>query len=275
MTALFSTGYIPDPVGHQRTSFDHYKRLLSSAPIPLASDTARFSPVGPSGRPQHFNQGQTGSCVGHASSGAIYAAFAAAGRALGFIPSMKFIYALARMLDRLRNPDGSFPALADIGCQPNQMVRAVSTFGIVPLVTLTDRFSDCDPETINDEVLLDEVEQSLMTLVIGEYAIFSSGKQRSDDVAQACSSGLGITAAINGGCRAFQEYTGGVLTANALAGDLDHDVRIAGHRTVSNAREFKIFNSWDESWGEGGDAWIDESALDTLGDIYIITPNRG
>jgi hypothetical protein len=53
--------------------------------------------------------------------------------------------------------------------------------------------------------------------------------------------------------------------------DGGHAVVIAGYRVTSRGRQFLIHNSWGESWGDHGYAWITERSLsNNLYDAYKI-----
>jgi hypothetical protein len=89
-------------------------------------------------------------------------------------------------------------------------------------------------------------------------------------VKTAIANGFPVSVAVNGGCDAFQNYTGEILTGAALAGELDHYVWLSAF----DGDHFMLWNSWSEEWGIHGDAVLDRSALDTLGDLYVIIPKK-
>jgi hypothetical protein len=81
-------GYIADPGDHRVTPFSHALRL-GAAELPSAVDLRQWAPP-------VLDQNGCGSCVGHAIACAIATTFARAGSPLGFIPSPRSIYQLAR-----------------------------------------------------------------------------------------------------------------------------------------------------------------------------------
>jgi len=272
----YSTGYIPDPPEHCKTEFEHHARLLGSGGGRIAS--VSLSKVMPNG--QHFDQGGTSSCTGNALSAAICMAFWNASpevrTQLTFVPSQSGIYKIGLCLDRKRLSSGGFPKLKDNGAMPNQVVRGVNTYGVHPMVCLTDRYSDADPATIDDEPQFEDLEADSRMLVVGSYGITSTGTKRISDMRTALAAGIPLPVAVNAGADAFQGYEGGILTGAQLPGELDHYVVISGYRTLPNGKTvFELWNSWSDSWGVGGSAELDESAAQTLGDIYALIASRG
>lgn len=260
MTVSYATGCIPDPVGHMRTP---WRGGQAAAPPSASLETPAINVL-----KKHFDQGETSSCTGHAMAATIATAFACAGLPLAFIPSPDGIYRNARCVDRASVHE----KLADEGARPNQVVRAVQTFGIRSMQPiLAGRWSDSTSAHVNDEPMLEDIAESFETLVIGERAIYARGSQRVADVKTALSSGFPIAVAINGGCEAFQTYSAGVLTGHELAGGNDHYVWLCGY----DLDHFIGWNSWSDDWGIDGNFVLDRAALDTLGDLYVVIPKLG
>lgn len=254
-----ATGYKPDPVGYKRTPFHHLAARLSASALPMIVSLEVFAPP-------CLDQGQTGTCTANALACAAVIAFACKGSPLGFVPSQAGPYRVSGELDRVQNPDGTWPKLEDNGREPNQVYRAYNEWGVYPMVPLPDRFSDADPATICSESQFGELEASSVNMYVGEYQIFSTGAQRVAEVKTALANGIPVTAAIAGGSYAFQTYTGGVM--GPLNAELDHYVTIIGYETQPDGSTvFIIRNSWGLGWGENGNCRIDEACLDQLGDL--------
>lgn len=66
----------------------------------------------------------------------------------------------------------------------------------------------------------------------------------------ACSDGP-VSIAIEADQDSFQQYTGGVLTAECGTG-LDHGVLLVGYGTEGSNDYWNVKNSWGEDWGESG-----------------------
>lgn len=202
----------------------------------------------------------TGSCTGHATS---CGAYVAAG--LPWVPSPAELYRNGRELDRTPGTP-----LTDDGAQPSQVFRGINEFGVRPMTPLADRFSDADPSTINDESKLGDLEAESLEMFVGDYRIDSTGKERLDDICTAIAGGQPVTVAIAGGSSAFQSYSGGVLPA--LNAELDHYVCLLAYRTLPDGtREFGGRNSWSVGWGEEGNFWLSEAAVQELGDVVALS----
>lgn len=253
----YSTGYRPDPASYRRTSFAWLARRLGLSASPPAS--VSLAPY----MPRTLDQNGCSGCTGHATAAAIYAAFAAKGQPLSWVPSPKDIYTLGRAIDRASPSD----PLLDNGAEPNQVFRAIDEFGIRPMKPLPDRYSDADPATINDEPDLASLEQDGLTIVSGDYAIADVGQAREDQVCMALASGRPVCCAI-AGSGALQSYTGGVL--GPLGTDLDHYVLIfAADAQPDGSRVYTLRNSWGASYGEAGNFRINSAALAELGDLVV------
>lgn len=257
-------GYKPDPVDYVRAAF----RAPSTDPLPQNVMWVHMTPA-------VMDQDGTGSCTGHATAAAIYAAYGIGSvkgttTMLPWVPSPDSIYRNGRCIDRKRNPDGSFPVLQDDGAEPNQVFRAVREFGIQSIGPIVEgRFSDISTETVNDEPTLTDLQRSMAKLVVGDHHVAPS----SSAVAAALAAGHPVCAAIAGGCDAFQTYNGGVL--GALHAPLDHYIVIVGYDTVSlnGARIFYGQNSWGTSWGDHGYFTFDEACLAEMRDLIAVVPS--
>lgn len=212
----------------------------------------------------------TSSCVGHATSGCGTTALAAAGTPLPWVWSPDGIYKNARAVDRTPNPDGTLPPLEDGGAQPNQAMRALGEWGVRPMrgPTSDGRNSDVEKASVNDEPKLGELEDEGATLIVGEYAITSTGKERVREMQTALANGKPFTAAIAASGDAFQGYTSGVL--GPLGTDLDHYVYFDGYETADDGSiVFHGVNSWGTGWGESGRFRLHEAGVAELGDVVV------
>ncbi len=265
----YQTGYKPDGADHKRTPFGQLVRKLGGI------DAASLPPsalVLASFLPSVLDQGQTGSCTGHATACAIATEFAARGESLGFVPSPAEIYRNGRAIDRA---DVSTP-LVDDGAMPNQVYRAIEEFGVCAIGPMaTDgRNSDADPSTINVEPKWGDLEAEALALLVGEYEIVTTGAARVSDVQIALVAQRPITIAIAGGSDAFQSYSGGVL--GLLNAPLDHYVTLYGYDTdpISGQPVFYGRNSWGIGWGESGNFRLGQECITELGDLVVAAVSR-
>lgn len=261
----YATGYVPDGADHKRTPFGNFARRLGIASLPpSALVLASFLP-------SVLDQGQTGSCTGHASACAIFTEFAARGEPLGFVPSPAEIYRNGRAIDRA---DPSV-VLTDDGAQPNQVYRAIEEFGVRAMGPMAlGRYSDADPATINVEPQWGDLETEALTLLVGDYEIVTTGDARIVDVQTALVAQRPVTIAIAGGSDAFQGYTGGVL--GLLSAPLDHYVTLYGFDTdpINGQLIFYGRNSWGTGWGESGNFRLGQECIAELGDLVVAAVTR-
>lgn len=252
----YGKGYKPDPQGHRRTPLRAIARKLSTTALPASASVEQYAPP-------VMDQAQTSACTGHATACAIYTALGAAGAKLAWVPSPKGIYTIGREIDLVPDASGNLPALTDDGAEPNQVMRGLNEWGIRAMVPLADRFSDCDPTTINDRPTLAEIEADARTILIGQYACTTA-----DDVALALANKIPVTFSIEADGDAFQSYTGGALAP--LGTSLDHYVCFLGYETTSAGRVWTCRNSWSTTWGANGDFQLSEACLAQLGDMVAM-----
>jgi len=62
---------------------------------------------------------------------------------------------------------------------------------------------------------------------------------------------------------AWQDYSGGVLTADQCGSDIDHAIQLTGY-SPSQGGYWIVRNSWGASWGENGFIWL-QYGQDTCG----------
>lgn len=257
----YSTGYIPDPADHQVTSFRHAR--LGAAALPDSVDLRPFAPP-------VLDQNGCGSCVGHAVACAVATALARAGKPLGFIPSPRGVYCLARCIDRVSPSD----ALIDEGSMPNQAIRSLNEWGVHPMrAPSPEGFnSDCDPTNVNAEPTLQELETDAEAIVLGQYEIDSSGAQRVTDLCAALANGYAVTCSVSAGNDTWQYWTpsNGPLGAQAPV-ELDHYVWFVGYRTAAGKRIFRIRNQWSPTWGDAGEIEVTEAFVAQVGDLYAMS----
>lgn len=260
----FPTGYRPDPDGYKRTGFHHMRARLAVTALPLAVSLLAFAPA-------MLDQNQTGSCTGGSTAACAYCDLAANGLPLGFVPSPRGIYGNGRAIDRFPNDDGTLPPLTDDGAEPNQIMRGISEWGVRPMKgpTSAGENYDCELANVNAEPTLAELEDEATHLLLGEYGITSTGKQRVRDMQTALAAHKPMTVAIAGGSDAFQGYTGGVL--GPLNAPLDHYVWIYGYEVQPDGSVvFLCRNQWGEGWGEQGNFRLNEAGAAELGDIVVL-----
>ncbi len=251
-----ATGYQRNPNRRALPAFGTQHHRLGAAGVPSSVDLARFSPP-------IFDQGQTGSCVGHARARGIATARMYAQHPLTFVPSPKEIYGLARCFER---NEWSMP-LVDAGCDPVDSIDAVMTFGVGPMLSLRDRYSDCDPATINEVPTLGALETAAGFTLLNDHQVASFGAQRLTDVCAALASGYPVCIDVAGGAAQFQNYTRGVLHADGQP--LDHYVCLMGYRVENGATVFEGHNSWGLDWGVAGTFDADESVIQAAGDLIV------
>ncbi len=249
------TGYRPVPAGVRQDPWHLHRKSYASEPI---SDAVDMTPY----RPPIFDQGQTGSCVGHGTVGAVMTTLAKAGTPASELLCPLSVYRLARCMDRTLSWYGSPspPPLMDDGTDPDLAMHAIATWGIATCRELlgvdgpgSDYTARLEAE-VNREPMLGELEASDAFKLVGQHAILSGGQQRLDDVARALDSGFAVGLAVYASDNRFQCYVGGVLMQAPAVSRCDHWTYLTGFYTdATGHRIYRGVNSWGPSWGESGE----------------------
>lgn len=246
----------PDPVGHMVTDARHLLRATKAAP----SKASLIDDI-----PGIFDQGQTGSCTGWATCGAIATRMNVRGEPVG-MPSAPLLYKLSRAIDREPNADGSLPALIDEGAMPNQVMRAVQEWGVRSLLD-----APFDPEHINDEPGFCDLEFAGDCRLAGMYRVGATGDARIQQVRTAIAMGYPVCFAIDVD-DAFEEYDGSrILTRFSGVNYGGHYLYCVGYDTTSAGKTvISGVNSWGTSWGQSGLFEGDESFVAGWSDLYVL-----
>ena len=261
--------------------------ISAGAILPAATNN------GPQLGPQ-LDQGPTGSCTGHGTSGACTLSANTAGLPLPFVPSPRGAYDVGRCIDRTPDQNGNFPPLEDGGSSSDSVCQGVNQWGIramsPPTVTDPDgtvRVSDCSAANINTEPTLGDLVNDDSVHLPTPYSITSTGAQRVTDVKTALAAhgdgtgyAVGITIyADTTGPRSVEEWdpSTGPLDAPNHADQAGgyHWVYIYDYYTDSNGNTvFKWRNSWGTFWGVTGNGLGSEAWLQDISSLKVFAIPR-
>lgn len=274
----FAKGYVRDEAA-KRTQRPSHELLALKGISPLhqpkgnADLTKYEAPI--------MDQGQFGSCTGHGTSQLIYTAMNAAGDPLPWVPSQSDPYAGGRARARAAaaDPTKPLPKLTDDGAMPADVMAWISNWGIRKSKgpTADGRNSDCDSSNVNAEPTLEQLEEDVLFVVVGEYRIDETAD---DVVTQICfclDEGIpvGIGAFVD---TVFEDWSPGsspvpAPNTNDPTGG-GHWFAIQGYITLNGKRVFKITNSWGIGWGDGGHAYVSEEFVKQAWDLYAMQVSR-
>lgn len=267
----FGFGFIPDPVGHRYNGFHLHAaaRLLRAEPLPDEASIDGFAPP-------IWNQGQTGSCGGHGTAGAVTTTFAAKGFPLAAPADPSVLYKLARIVDRA---DPGVP-LRDTGTTPNALVRAITQWGIATEAESAGGRRATDPdytlwleEHVNDEPKLGELQGANTRPNADFNAIVNTGSEKCNAICAAIADGYAVQAAVDAGTEEFQCHDRNKLLG-FTGGNPNHWVYYTAFRTVDGERQIFMRNSWGTLWTPDGCAWCSEDHI-IRGMFWPLVANLG
>ena len=180
------------------------------------------------------DQGQCGSCWSFSATGAMEGAWAIKNSDLESLSEQQLVDCSGKYGNHACNGglmDGAFEYVIDNGicsesAYPYDAVKGECDESCKTIVTMTS----CIDVTPNNQLHLKEA--------------VSNGP---------------VSIAIEADKRAFQMYTGGVLTGDSCGTNLDHGVLIVGYGEESGTPYWLVKNSWSSSWGDGGYIKIERS----------------
>lgn len=239
-------GYVRNPL--RRALYRYTPPVASVFTLPASMDLRPQALLADGTSVGVLDQGQTGSCVAHATALSLVIARRTQGRPLPWVPSPSLLYGIARCLE-LRWGD----PLTDSGCDPVDLIDAVQKWGMKAMGPSPDgRNSDVDPATVNLFPDLLSLEYAADLLTFGDYQITSNSI---GTTLLALASGHPVRIVVPGGDAGWQNYNGGILSDTG--GPLDHCVTIVGYDPTG----FIGRNSWGIGWGDAGDFKCDNSVV--------------
>lgn len=204
------------------------------------------------------NQGQIGSCAAHAGAGALEILLSGEGAMTKL--SRLHLYWIARALDGSTAEDaGTFlrsicQQLGKIGVCPEELWPYVEgNFNLAPPLEAEIRAS--------------------ANRIAGYYRIETTGEQRLKDVEAAIRASHPVIFGTQVGNR-FMQTSGKTPIApdeNDLQGG--HATCLVGVQTTAGRLSFRDRNSWDDTWGDQGYAWLDQDYItwNNTDDIWVLT----
>jgi hypothetical protein len=254
-------GFIPDPTGHRWTRFKAHAAAKKIADMPGSASVAHnAAPVS--------DQKTVGQCVAHGVLDTAFAALVGAGHQLPSTFSHRVGYALARAIDRADWVfDGAkLPPLQDDGAQPNQMTRALALYGCPLARDLDDGTLDSIPGLENRELMLHEANVCkffpLDWLHVGD-----NDGDKIEQCMAAIASGVPFALAIEAGTQ-FDACDGSVVLESD-GRNHDHMIHAIAYQVIQGRPRFMIQNSWSQSWGAFGRAWVSCGFVENASNILI------
>lgn len=217
------------------------------------------------GGPGIQNQKQVGACEGFGHSSGITLRSAIMGKPIP-LASAVGLYQCALMIQRMPNADGSLPPLEDTGSEPSVIQQALQTYGIASKATWGG--DPPTPESIIIQPTLKQLEAAQTYLLVGMYAITSTGDQYLEDLMTAWANGYPTTGAIAASSSTFNNYTGGILSA--MDSNVDHCTLWIGGKWDGKSPSSLVgigCNSWGDGQ-EGDPAWGESDAPGIAAGMY-------
>ena len=217
------------------------------------------------GGPGIQDQKSVGACEGFAHSSAITLRSAIMGKPIA-LASAVGLYQCALMVQRQPRADGTLPPLEDTGTEPSVIQQVMQTYGVASKATWGG--DPPTPESIIVQPTIAQLEAAQTYLLVGMYAITSTGDQYLRDLMTAWANGYPTTGAIAASSSTFNGYTGGVLSA--MDNQIDHaTLWIGGTWDGSNPSSLVAIgvNSWGDGL-EGDPAWGESDAPGISAGMY-------
>lgn len=241
------------------------KRNLGATPIPndITANCAflQASAGGPGIQDQH----QVGACEGYAHSSGVTLRAAIQKKPIKLVSAVG-LYQCALIIQRAPNADGSLPPLSDDGTEPTVIQQAMQTYGAASKAIWGG--DPPTPASIIVQPTLAQLEAAHTFLLVGMYAITSTGDQYLRDLMTAWANGYPTTGAIAASSSTFNNYTGGVLSK--MDDQVDHATLWMGGKW-DGTNVSSLVGVGANSWGDGGEgdpAWGESDAPGIQAGMY-------
>lgn len=253
-------GYLKDPKSHRRTNVSVALQRFGAVEFP---DTFTV------GSPFILDQGSTSSCTGHATAGAALMYFQAQGNTIFTPRSPCGVYTFGRLIDQ----DPSAP-LADGGAQPNQVMRAITEYGMPGFGTHDSdagKYGDQpDPTVINNKDCAFKMEESAIKCeVTGQYLVDTSNASALKGALYSMKAPIPLAVQVDA---AMEDWNGQnpiqPPDPNNLLGG--HYIYLFGWDTLNDADVWLIANSWGKGWGRQGVGLYSDAAMKLATDAYAL-----
>lgn len=234
-----------------------------AAPLPTAVDNSRHPDT---------NQGQSSACTAHALVKCVEIV-------TGFIGSEHVLYSLA-------GTRGGENPLVDDGRCLSDCLAVIQTMGLAPFEGPSPDGRNSDVWTANDTSVPPNVCVAATAAEVGAafehvYAglglnsIDPAGPNVSDLVAACLAAGGAVYLGTQVG-QAFEKLDGATVAQPDPANDPNgggHALALVGYRAASDAsRQFRVQNSWGESWDDAGECWASLAWLQACWELHPILP---
>lgn len=262
----------------RRAARPHIRELFAKVGLEEATTLPEAATLRAFGPTHRLDQGPTSACVGHAIAASIFTSLGAQRMPIPFVPSPKGIYTGARCMDR---GSPAPPALQDEGSDPDSAQLWIEQFGVSFLkgTTSDGRFSDCEPDTINDEPKLGELEDEATFEIEGQYSLPKTDPNFETLVKTAIANGYAVNFATFVDT-AFENWTPDVAPSVGAPDYNDrqgggHDLYADSYWPDANGNLLLgIGNSWGDMPGDNG-FWIGNSDfLQSWTNVFVMKVRR-
>jgi hypothetical protein len=239
------------------------RNLATALPTDITGICAFMQPS--AGGPGIQDQHEVGGCEGYGHSSGVTLRSAVMGKQIP-LASAVGLYQCALLIQRTPDAKGNLPALVDSGTEPTVIQQAMQTYGIASKATWGG--DPPTPASIIVQPTIAQLEAAQTYLLVGMYAIQSTGEQYLVDLMTAWANGYPTTGAIAASSSTFNSYQGGILSA--MDNNVDHcTLWIGGKWDGSNPSSLVGIgvNSWGDGQ-EGDPPWGESDAPGIVAGMY-------
>ena len=234
-----------------------------AAPLPAAVDNSRHPDT---------NQGQSSACTAHALVKCVEIV-------TGFSGSEHVLYSLS-------GTRGGENPLVDDGRCLSDCLAVIQTMGLAPFEGPSPDGRNSDVWTADDTSVPPNVCVAATAAEIGAASehVYAGLGLNSIDPADSNVSNLVAACLAAGGAvylgtqvgQAFEQLGGTTIAQPDPANDPNgggHALALVGYRTASDgSRQFRVQNSWGESWDDAGECWASLAWLQACWELHPLVP---